>query len=313
PFLGGQLVSALVGVACAQWLVDVTVACAAAVGGSVLAMLLLRCLHPPGAATAIAPVIGGEAMTKLAYGFVLMPVGLNVLIMLIMAILINRWLLQYNYPNLPDPINTQQAQQHSGLVQRTGISEQDLQQALQTQGVYMDVTPGELSKLLLAAQQQSFKRISAYISCADIMDKQIRFVEYGTEVNEAWRIMHRDKLKALPVLDRARRVIGIISWNDFFNCLDVADNRSLPEKFCAFVKRTQDVSTSKPEAVGHIMTKPVSVLSETAHIVELIPLMSEQNYGHVPIVNSENRLVGMVDQANLIAALYGQQLLAASD
>ncbi|MEQ1531608.1 MAG: HPP family protein, partial [Methylococcales bacterium] len=33
PFLGGQLVSALVGVACAQWLVDVTVACAAAVGG----------------------------------------------------------------------------------------------------------------------------------------------------------------------------------------------------------------------------------------------------------------------------------------
>ena len=67
------------------------------------------------------------------------------------------------------------------------------------------------------------------------------------------------------------------------------------------------VSTDKPESVGHIMTTSVSVLPENTHIASLIPLMSNQGYRQIPIVNNENRLVGMVYQANLIAALYNEQ------
>jgi CBS domain-containing membrane protein len=55
------------------------------------------------------------------------------------------------------------------------------------------------------------------------------------------------------------------------------------------------------------MTAPVSVLPENTHISDLIPLMSNQGYRQIPIVNNENRLVGMVYQANLIAALYNEQ------
>ena len=61
-------------------------------------MLLFRCLHPPGAATALTPIMAGDPITSLGYGFVLMPVGLNVAIMLVMAIAINRWVLRYEYP-----------------------------------------------------------------------------------------------------------------------------------------------------------------------------------------------------------------------
>ena len=52
----------------------------------------------------------------------------------------------------------------------------------------------------------------------------------------------------------------------------------------------------------------MTTLPETAHIVELIPLMSHYGHRQIPIVNAERRLVGMVYQANLIAALYNQQL-----
>ena len=53
------------------------------------------------------------------------------------------------------------------------------------------------------------------------MIKEIITVEYGTEVEQAWEIMRCKKLKAMPVIDRARRVIGIITWNDFFKCIDL--------------------------------------------------------------------------------------------
>ncbi|MGZ8947433.1 MAG: HPP family protein [Methylococcaceae bacterium] len=309
--VGGQLVSAVIGVACAQVFSHTVFASACAVGGSVLVMLLFRCLHPPGAATALTPIMAGDPITALGYGFVLMPVGLNVAIMLFMAIVINRWVLRYEYPTVPHQTDDKK-HQHSTLIQpsqRIGISEQDLEQALENMDMFMDVSAGDLSKLFTDAQMQSFKRYRGNITCADIMVKNIMTVEYGTEVEEAWKIMHSEKLKAMPVIDRARRVIGIITWNDFFKFIKVGANETFPEKFRAFIRRTPDVSANKPESVGHIMSASVSVLPENTHIADLIPLMSNQGYRQIPIVNNENRLVGMVYQANLIAALFNEQSL----
>jgi CBS domain-containing membrane protein len=309
--VGGQLVSAVIGVACAQVFTHTVFASACAVGGSVLVMLLFRCLHPPGAATALTPIMAGDPITALGYGFVLMPVGLNVAIMLFMAIVINRWVLRYEYPTVPHQTDDKK-HQHSTLIQpsqRIGISDQDLEQALENMDMFMDVSTGDLSKLLTDAQMQSFKRYRGNITCADIMVKNILTVEYGTEVEEAWKIMHSEKLKAMPVIDRARRVIGIITWNDFFKFIKVGANETFPEKFRAFIRRTPDVSANKPESVGHIMSASVSVLPENTHIADLIPLMSNQGYRQIPIVNNENRLVGMVYQANLIAALFNEQSL----
>ncbi len=269
-------------------------------------MLLFRCLHPPGAATALTPVMAGDPITSLGYGFVLMPVAFNVVILLAMAIAINRWVLHHQYPTLFHPTDNKK-HKHSIIIQasqQAGISEQDLEQALENMDMFMDVSAADLSKLFTDAQMQGFKRYRGNITCADIMVTNIQAVEYGTDVEDAWKIMHGEKLKAMPVIDRARRVIGIITWNDFFKFINVNSNESFQEKFRAFIRRTPDVSTDKPESVGHIMTSPVSVLPEHTHIVDLIPLMSNQGYRQIPIVNSENRLVGIVYQANLIAALY---------
>ncbi len=308
PLVGGHLVSAFIGISCAQLFADTIVASACASGGSVLAMLLLRCLHPPGAATALTPILAGDPVNLMNYSFVLMPVGINVAIMLVMAIAINRWVLRYEYPTVPHQADNKK-HKHDTLIQpsqRTGISEQDLEQALENMDMFMDVSTGDLSKLLSDAQMQSFKRYRGNITCADIMVKNILTVEYGTEVEEAWKIMHGEKLKAMPVIDRARRVIGIITWNDFFKFVNVGTNETFPEKFRAFIRRSPNVTTDKPESVGHIMTSSVSVLPESTHIADLIPLMSNQGYRQIPIVNDENRLVGMVYQANLIAALYNE-------
>jgi len=302
-FFGGQLISAIIGVACAQWFADIALASACAVGGSIFAMLLLRCLHPPGAATAIAPILAGDPINSLGYGFVLMPVGLNVLIMLAMAIVINRWLLRHDYPIVSGNKNTVVKP-----AQQTGISDQDLKQALENMDMFMDVSAGDLRKLLTDAEARSFKRFKGNITCADIMVRDVPVVEYGTEVEEAWKIMHKQKLKAMPVIDRAGRVIGIITWNDFFKFINLSAYESFQDRFRAFIRRTPDVSTDKPESVGHMMTTSVTVLPESTHIADLISLMSTQGYRQIPIVNSENRLVGMVYQANLIAALYDEQL-----
>jgi CBS domain-containing membrane protein len=92
PVFGGHVVSALVGVACARgFQADPAFAAALAVALSIAAMYGLRCLHPPGGATALNAVIGGESLHALGYGYVLSPVLQSVVVLLLVAVL-------YNYP-----------------------------------------------------------------------------------------------------------------------------------------------------------------------------------------------------------------------
>ena len=89
PFAAGQMIPALVGI----YDVDFVRASALAVGLSVLLMLLLRCLHPPGAATALASLHNTVNADLLDFSFLLMPVAANVVIFLMIALLFNRLIL----------------------------------------------------------------------------------------------------------------------------------------------------------------------------------------------------------------------------
>ncbi|MDE2297680.1 MAG: HPP family protein, partial [Burkholderiales bacterium] len=75
--VGGNTVSAIVGVACARWIGPVDLAAAAAVALAIAAMLALRCLHPPGGATALLMALGGVTDPHA----VLAPVLLNALVL----------------------------------------------------------------------------------------------------------------------------------------------------------------------------------------------------------------------------------------
>jgi CBS domain-containing membrane protein len=139
------------------------------------------------------------------------------------------------------------------------------------------------------------------------MQRNIVTVEYATEVESAWSLMQQSQLKVLPVLDRSRRVIGIVTQYDFMKNLQLTPHADLQHNWLAFIKRTPAISTDKPEAIGHIMTRKVKTLSASTPFSELIPLLLIEGHRHVPIVDDEQRFVGMVSQTNLISALFNRQ------
>ena len=96
--LMGNLLSAVIGVSCAQWISEVHIAAAMAVGLSILAMHWMRAIHPPGGATALAAVIGGSEIHDLGYAYVLVPTILNCLILLSVAVIFNYHFRWRRYP-----------------------------------------------------------------------------------------------------------------------------------------------------------------------------------------------------------------------
>jgi CBS-domain-containing membrane protein len=97
--LGGHMLSAIIGVATYQALHDhLWLAAAVAVATAIAVMHVTKTLHPPGGATALIAVIGGESIHAIGYWYVLVPAGLGAAIMLIVALLINNIPKTRRYP-----------------------------------------------------------------------------------------------------------------------------------------------------------------------------------------------------------------------
>jgi len=87
--VGGHLVSAIVGVTVFMLIKEPALASATAVSLAIMVMHFTRTLHPPGGATALIAIIGGDKVHVLGYTYVLFPVLVGALIMLLVALLVN--------------------------------------------------------------------------------------------------------------------------------------------------------------------------------------------------------------------------------
>lgn len=109
--IAGHLISAFIGVSCFKLLGDSIIATALSLALAVIGMHLLRCPHPPGGATALLAVIGGEQVTQLGYHYVIFPILINVLTLLAIAHGF-RWFFERLYK---DESELALIQTHSGI------------------------------------------------------------------------------------------------------------------------------------------------------------------------------------------------------
>ena len=106
--VGGHLVSALIGISCARFIPDILLAAAISVGFAIVAMHYLRCIHPPGGATALTAVIGGPAVHSMGYTYALQPVLINALVIVTIAVVFNALFDYFRYPALNDKSGTKE-------------------------------------------------------------------------------------------------------------------------------------------------------------------------------------------------------------
>ncbi len=84
--IGGQLVSAFVGISALLLIENPLISASLSVAVAMLLMQLLRCMHPPGGATAVTAAVGGPQIESLGYAYLVVPVLLNAIILLSIAL-----------------------------------------------------------------------------------------------------------------------------------------------------------------------------------------------------------------------------------
>lgn len=96
--VGGHVISAIVGVVVFQVLGGGFVAAGMSVSIAIAAMMLTDTVHPPGGATALIAVVGGDQIHSLGFLYVLVPTALGAVLLLVIALLINNIPKSRHYP-----------------------------------------------------------------------------------------------------------------------------------------------------------------------------------------------------------------------
>lgn len=149
PLIGGHVLSAFIGVSTYIIVPDMFLAAALAVGVSIAVMHYLRCIHPPGGASALAAVVGGQDVISLGYQYVLTPVLLNAMVIFILAMVVNYPFSWRRYPSfLSLRSRTPGDKKHGGL---GVIPKRDLQYALKSMKSFADVSEEELEAIFSTA------------------------------------------------------------------------------------------------------------------------------------------------------------------
>lgn len=306
--VGGNLVAGLVGVTCAKLMPDLAMAAPVAVSLSIALMFVLRCIHPPAGAVALTAVVGGPTIHNMGYGFLLNPLLTNSLCLMALAIIYNRATgRDYPHHKLPGTSTREAA-----AAARQGVSEADLDAVLDAYNQILDISRDDLRALFMRAETLAFRRRFGTVHCADIMTPGVIAVEATTPLDTAWMLMRSHRIRALPVVDRGRRVVGILTQADFMRHADLSGFHHFAERLRDLIRRSPLVSTRQPGTVDQIMSAPAQTAKEDTPVIELIALLGGTGHSQIPIVDDDRRLTGIIAPRDLISALY-QGRLAAPD
>jgi CBS domain-containing membrane protein len=309
PVIGGNTVAALVGVACAKAIGNPLLAAPLAGALAILVMFLLRCLHPPSGAVALTTVLGGPAVHAAGFGFAFLPVCLNSTLIVLVALVFNN-LTGRRYPHTQQSmLQNVHATRDPVPTARVGFSKEDLDAALARYGQVLDISRDDLEEILLETEVQAYGRRFGVVTCGAIMSKDAVTVGPGTPLPEAWRLLRRHGLHALPVLDKAGHVAGIVGQNDFLQHAGLDDYQTLGERLRGLFGHLLGLRGGRPDTVAGIMHRHVKTVRDSDPIAELVPLMSNQGLHHIPVVDADGVFAGVVGHSDLLAALFEGRLM----
>lgn len=214
----GHLVSAVIGVSCYLLIPNLFVAAASAVGLAITAMYYLRCIHPPGGATALTAVVAGSSVHALGYMYLLTPVLINVVIIFTVAIIFNFIFPWRRYPAVLMEYSAKRPESKV-KVQESELSHSDLEYALQQMKLYVDVSQEDLEKIYHLARHRADEGIST---------QQIKLGHYYSngEYGNNWSVRQivdesdnprpgRDQVIYKVVAGKNRRSTAAISREEF--------------------------------------------------------------------------------------------------
>nr|BFD81801.1 CBS domain-containing protein [Streptomyces sp. Xyl84] len=136
-----------------------------------------------------------------------------------------------------------------------------------------------------------------------VMTDDVVRAQYGTPFKEVARMLDEHRISGLPVVDDDEHVIGVVSETDLMTRQVLETGSREPGRhFRALLTMTarRQAVKAKARTAGQLMTQPPVTVHADETIVEAARTMAERQVERLPVIDDEDRLVGIVTRRDLL-------------
>jgi len=180
------------------------------------------------------------------------------------------------------------------------LSDQDVLDAMARIPGYLDISVEDFRDLYDLAREQARQRLFAHIRADGLMRTGIRPLLAERMLDQAAAEMAGQDLKALPVVDEHRRVIGILTETDFLRRLQATGFLDLMLNLMAdpagFSHRCHETPVSTA------MSAPAECVGADADFAAITRAFARGGGRSLPVTGPDGRLLGLLLRKDFVAA-----------
>ena len=143
------------------------------------------------------------------------------------------------------------------------------------------------------------------MNAADVMSRKVLVVQPNAPLAQAARLMVDNQVSGLPVVDEARRPVGILTEGDLMRRVEIGtegDRPTLLRSVFTPGSLAQDYVRTHSRRVAELMTRDVVSVDEQTSLDKIVRLMQSRRIKRVPVTR-QGTVVGIVSRADLVRLL----------
>jgi CBS domain-containing protein len=182
------------------------------------------------------------------------------------------------------------------------ICDEDVTAAVKDLKLNLALSAEVLQKIYAGACRRAQARCASAMRVRDAMTRDVLAVSKFDDISHAVKLLADRNISGLPVVDRENRVVGIISEADVVSMVGSRRAHTFTELMRPIVGHPLP-ERKIGHLVGDIMTSPAVTVFPEAEISEAVRLMDGRRIRRLPVVDKDQRLVGLISRSDIVKAM----------
>ncbi len=182
------------------------------------------------------------------------------------------------------------------------FTREDLRKARAEIETYIDVTEEDLMRIYSLALHYARERRSQQLLISEVMTRDVVAVTKNADIHEAARLLSEKGVGGLPVVDEQHHVAGVLTDSDVLFMLGVERKHGFKD-LLRYIFGEPLPEQQKKGKVSDFMSSPAVVVRSGQDVREAAMLLEQKRIKRLPVVDEQNRLVGIITRADILKAL----------
>jgi len=145
---------------------------------------------------------------------------------------------------------------------------------------------------------------------SEVMHRFVATAYNDSTVNDIWKLIFKKRINAVPIVDKNKRLLGIITKEDLLgklypNYSEYVSNLNSARDFEEM--ETKSISLGKKK-IADLMNRKVVFTREDTEALRALSRMIVRHVNQLPVLSNDNKIVGIITKGDVFYALFKKKI-----